>query len=244
MESESFDEARVDSELERFILSHAELKPGDKLEGKVIQVKPRNQVLIHFGKFRAVAEIAFPIKEGEIIHVVVISKRPKLQLRLESPQLNVSPGTRQLIRKLEMVPEDRWRHIRTLLQKTLNLEGELLFPPELIEALQESKENVKLKILSHSPLRLAMLLSTAHSQQVRIDFFHLRQGFLNITFYVNSEEIKKEFEKHMPEVRQNLAQRFQHLVLKVIVSKIKITEFDTEGIDNSLAGVKMLDMKV
>ena len=102
----SFDEPSVGSELERFILSHAALKPGDKLEGKVIQVKSPNRVLIHFGKFRAVAEIEFPLQEGQIIHVVVVSKRPKLQLRLETPHLKISPRTRQVIRKLEMAEFD------------------------------------------------------------------------------------------------------------------------------------------
>jgi hypothetical protein len=101
-----FDESGVGSELERFILSHAALKPGDKLEGKVIQVKSPNRVLIHFGTFRAVAEIEFPLQEGAIIHVVVVSKKPKLQLRLETPQLKLSPGTRQVIRKLEMAGFD------------------------------------------------------------------------------------------------------------------------------------------
>jgi ribosomal protein S1 len=82
----------VDSELEKFILGHEALNPGDKLEGKVIQVKPGGKVLIDFGKFRAVAESPFPIKEGEVIHVKVVAKRPKLKLRLET-----GAGNRKLL---------------------------------------------------------------------------------------------------------------------------------------------------
>jgi hypothetical protein len=77
-------EAEADSELEKFILGHESLKPGDKLAGKVIQVKSGGKILVDFGKFRAVAKNQFPVKEGEIIHVIVVAKRPKLKLRLEA----------------------------------------------------------------------------------------------------------------------------------------------------------------
>jgi len=75
----------IGSELERYILNHAVLKPGDKLEGKVIQVKANGNLLVDFKRFRAVAETRFSMKEGDIIRVVVVSKRPKLKLRIEAP---------------------------------------------------------------------------------------------------------------------------------------------------------------
>ena len=85
-------DAEVDSELEKFILGHEALKPGDKLSGKIIQVKPGGKILVDFGKFRAVARSQFPCKEGEIIHVIVVAKRPKLKLRLE-----VSAGNKKML---------------------------------------------------------------------------------------------------------------------------------------------------
>lgn len=243
MDSGSFDDPGVSSELEKFILSHDSLKPGDQLEGKVIQIKPNDKVLIHFGKFRAVAQATFPIKEGEIIRVKVVSKWPKLKLSLETPQLKISPGTRQVISKLEMVPEDRWSHLRTILEKLLDLEGEAFFPPGIREALAESEKNVKFKIFSHSPLGLSLLLFTPHFQQIRTDFFYLKKGDLNITFFVKSQRVKEQLESQVSGVRQNLAQRFQHLVLEVIVSERKISEFDTEDMEASLVDKKMLDVK-
>jgi hypothetical protein len=102
MDFTSLKDSGVGSELERFILSHASLQPGDKLEGKVIEVKPNGNLLIHFGKFRAVAETRFPFKEGDIINVEVVSKRPKLKLRLETPPMEITPGMGQIIRKLDI----------------------------------------------------------------------------------------------------------------------------------------------
>ena len=87
----SIDDWKFGSELEKFILSHEALKPGDKLEGRIIQLKPDGKVLVQFERFRAVAESPFPLKEGEILHVVVVAKRPKLKLRLETPRTNLSP---------------------------------------------------------------------------------------------------------------------------------------------------------
>lgn len=78
------------SELERFIMNHEALQPGDKLEGKIIDIKPNRNLLIDFGDFRALAEAAFPIKVGDIIHVVVESKYPKLRLKLEAPHMRMS----------------------------------------------------------------------------------------------------------------------------------------------------------
>jgi hypothetical protein len=102
MTFKTWNDSGVGSELERFILSHSSLKTGDKLEGKVIQVKVNGNLLIDFGNFRAVAETRFPMKEGEIINVVVLSKRPKLKLKLEAPQSGLEPGKENVIHKLDM----------------------------------------------------------------------------------------------------------------------------------------------
>jgi hypothetical protein len=83
-----------DSELQKFILHHAKLVPGDKLAGTVIEVRRDNKVLIDFGKFRALAETPLIVKPGEKINVIVITRKPKLKLRLEGsgPIRKIPPG--------------------------------------------------------------------------------------------------------------------------------------------------------
>jgi len=244
MAPSKYEELNFGSELERFILSHATLKPGDKLEGKVIQIKPNGKLLIHFGKFRAVADSPFSIKEGEIIHVIVVAKRPKLKLRLETPQLNVSPGARQVIRKLEMVPENQWSSIRAALEKFLDIKGESLFPPGVRDVLAENENQVKLKILSQSPLHLSLLLETLRWTRVRIDFYLVTiENNLNVTFFVKNHKIKQEIQSHLAEIEENLKGRFQGLVLDIIVSARKIAQFDSENLDAGITDKKMLDVK-
>lgn len=79
------------SELEKFILNHELLGPGDKLDGKIIEIKKNGKALIDFGAFRALAEIKFSIKPGETLRLIVDAKEPQLKLRLDnSPRLDVN----------------------------------------------------------------------------------------------------------------------------------------------------------
>lgn len=71
------------SELEKFILNQELMGPGDKLDGKIIEIKKDGKALIDFGAFRALAEIKFPIKAGETLRVIVEAKEPQLKLRLD-----------------------------------------------------------------------------------------------------------------------------------------------------------------
>jgi len=81
MDTSSLVEFDAGSELEKFILGHESLRPGDKLEGKILEIKNNGKVLISFGKFRVVADIKFPVKVGETLPVVVESKGTRLQFR-------------------------------------------------------------------------------------------------------------------------------------------------------------------
>lgn len=72
------------SELEKFIVNHEYLEPGDKLEGKILEIRPNGKALIDFGGFRALASIKFPIKVGETLAVTVESKGRQLKFRMEA----------------------------------------------------------------------------------------------------------------------------------------------------------------
>lgn len=86
MKTSSTDDFFASSELEKFILNHAILGPGDKLDGKIIEIKNNGKVLIDFGPFRALADIKFSIKPGETLRLIVDAKEPQLKLRLANSQ--------------------------------------------------------------------------------------------------------------------------------------------------------------
>ncbi len=81
----------VGGELEKFLTSRSLINVGETLEGKVVQLQDNNRVLIDFGKFRAVAQINFPVNEGSVIPVSVTSKEGgQLVMRIAENLLSTS----------------------------------------------------------------------------------------------------------------------------------------------------------
>lgn len=58
------------------------LQPGDRLQLKVVEVREDQRVLVDFGKFRALAEVSFPVRPGEEMSVKVIDTQGQLRLQL------------------------------------------------------------------------------------------------------------------------------------------------------------------
>lgn len=219
MDTSPFFEFDAGSEVEKFILSHESLRPGDKLEGKILEIKKNGKVLISFGKFRAIADIKFPIKVGQTINVVVESKDQQLKFRAVNPRPQPQP-----VRGEEQV---------------------FFFSMPL----KESKKNAELKVylpkkeMGKKGFRVSLLLDMDRLEETRIDFFLVEKN-LNITFFVKTHDIKEEIETGLREIRDTLEGLFQHLVLNVIVSGKKIGEFITEDVEIPAAGTRMVDVKV
>ncbi|MCP5051073.1 MAG: hypothetical protein GY940_28170 [bacterium] len=242
-----------DSELKKFILHHARLAPGDKLEGKVIDVRTNGRVLIDFGRFRAFAETQIPVKSGEVINVVVEARSPKLKLRLESARTagKVAPDAREAIKNLAVEPQNQWDKTHLVLQNLLDYDdiAGTLFPPSLKEALETGEQPVKLKIhppepgKEDEPINLSMLMDTPQLDKIRVDFlFKAKQSKLSITFFVKNNEIKSYIEANLPKAGKNLEHRFRKLVLHVIVSEKSIAEFDAEELESKIGSRQVLDV--
>ena len=58
------------------------IKPGDVFRLKVIDVKDNHRALVDLGKFRALAEIKFPVKAGADLLVKVTGTEGQLRLQL------------------------------------------------------------------------------------------------------------------------------------------------------------------
>ena len=220
MDTSSLVEFDASSELEKIILSHDSLRPGDKLEGKILEIKKNGKVLISFGKFRAVADITFPIKIGEVLPVIVESKEARLRFRVEAPHRRHPPPVRR---------EEQVFHFSL--------------------PLKERKQKAKLKMYipkkgnSKKGLRLSLLLDMDRLGETRIDFFIVDKN-LNITFFVKNHEIKERMEADLTEIGEALDIFFHHLVLNVIVSRKKIAGFVTEDLDVAVTNTRMVDVKV
>lgn len=134
MDMASLLEFVVSSELEKFMLSREFLKPGDKLEGKIIDIKRNGKALIDFGKFRAVAETKFPVNVGEDLRVVVDSSGPRLTFRLDNPQLTVSGDAREFIGKIDILPEKVLTKVQSQVQQLIDSDS---LPQKLPQSIKE-----------------------------------------------------------------------------------------------------------
>lgn len=247
-----------DSELQKFILYHSRLEPGDKLAGKVIEVRTDNRLLIDFGRFRALAEAPFALETGDIIHVVVESRLPKLKLRLEAAPSHsfISPQSPEILLQFNAVPEQPWHHVVLLLQNVLhcNHVAQILFPSQLgiAQALEDASNTVKLKVFppitpefESQPQKLSLLVQTSQLEKIRVDFLSVpKEKKLNITYFVKSEDVKVSIESFLPRLRKSLDKLFAHLVLNVFQSELSISRFETEELEKQTGSQQVLDLNV
>jgi hypothetical protein len=90
MDISSLLQAIFDPKLNRSAWVQDVIKPGDVFRLKVIDVKDNHRALVDLGKFRALAEIQFPVKTGADLLVKVTGTEGQLRLQLiDSP----SPAT-------------------------------------------------------------------------------------------------------------------------------------------------------
>lgn len=66
----------------RILPESVALKPGDRLNVKVIDVFKNQRALVDLGRFRAMAEIAFPVAAGDELRVKVRETQGRLSLQL------------------------------------------------------------------------------------------------------------------------------------------------------------------
>ncbi|UCF95372.1 MAG: hypothetical protein JSW39_14885 [Desulfobacterales bacterium] len=106
---------------------------------KVVEVKSPNRALVDFGKFRAQAEIKFPVAPGEEFVVKVVETGRQLKLSLVNPDSkNDSAGNdifdpgQKLPAKIPLNPQSE---IQPVLENAVRLALQEKVPPDLILAL-------------------------------------------------------------------------------------------------------------
>lgn len=241
-----------ESELEKFILHHAKIAPGDKLEGKVIEVRADGKVLIDFKGFRALAETEIQVQANDMIRVVVVARLPKLRLRLEHSQKvskdSVHPGARNAIKNMQQNDDrygNNWVHVRGLLKQITGDANSvnLLLPAGVGEELDKGNRPVKFNISGDEPHTLSLLLDSSRLGRLRIDFQHRpEEKKLSITFYIKNPEAKIILESSAARIKENLEHRFQQFVLRVVYSPVRVGEFDTLYLQRQTGTTTVLDI--
>ncbi len=115
--------------------------------------------------------------------------------------------------------------------------------------LKEGEQTARLKVYyqkkrksgSQKGFRISVLLSLDRLGDLRTDFFLLEKD-LTITFFVKEDPAKIKLQENFPELQELLHVFFDQILLKVIVSEKKVTDFDRE--DLQIAGDRRVDLRI
>jgi hypothetical protein len=204
-----------DPQLNRSAWMQEIVKPGDVFSLKIIDLKDNQRALVDFGKFRAIAEIKFPVQTGAELLVKVTDTDGQLRLQLIDPESQAFSGNKNGIKNLQILSSDVFNKIQADIQQTvrqiLNLSDSQL-PPE--------------------PFRKAMSALDAHFASIDLNkavtkWFPLLKSYVENTgffFETKLENIINKFDQHQesqlakalagaPEIKQIFAKDLKPVLL-------------------------------
>jgi hypothetical protein len=134
-----------DPQLNRSGWMRSMVKPGDMFNLKIVAVKDNGRILVDFGKFRALAEITFPVKTGDELLAKVTDAQGQLRLRLIDPDSKAFADGKNSIRNLEIISADIFNKIQSDVKlaagQILNLPDSRMPPQVIGEALAALKSH-------------------------------------------------------------------------------------------------------
>ena len=106
-----------DSELKKTALDQHALKPGDILRLRVLDILSDQRVTADFGKFRANAEIKFPVNRGEEFVVKVVETGQQLRLRVMHSDSTTRATPNRSLGKFDFLSDEIFQRIRSNIQQ-------------------------------------------------------------------------------------------------------------------------------
>ena len=134
MDISSLIKAIFDPQLNRSAWVQEIIKPGDVFNLKVIDVKDNHRALVDLGKFRALAEVKFPVKPGANLLVKVTGTEGRLQLQLMDPESG-SVSSKNVSGRMKILSFNLFNRLQADIKRAVNHILNLPdkhFPPEHI----------------------------------------------------------------------------------------------------------------
>jgi hypothetical protein len=100
-----------------------EIRSGLTLTGRVMKVKANGLALFDFNGTKAWSQVAFPVKEGTLIDVLVLEDQPRLKLKRIDPT-EIAPSRFTKIAPFSSFPSEKaFQKLQLGLGKILDTEG-------------------------------------------------------------------------------------------------------------------------
>jgi hypothetical protein len=139
MDISSLLQAIFDPKLNRSAWVQEVIKPGDVFRLKVIDVKDNHRALVDLGKFRALAEVEFPVKAGDNLLVKVTGTEGQLRLQLIDSESRAVVATKNSSSQLKIISFELFDRIqsdiRQAVEQILKLPQSQLQPEQIGRAL-------------------------------------------------------------------------------------------------------------
>jgi hypothetical protein len=164
MDISSLLQAILDPRLNRSAWFQDIVKPGDVFNLKIIEVQDNHRALVDLGKFRALAEVKFPVKAGAELLVKVSNTDGQLRLQVVDPDSKDLAGRKNVPGRLEILSFDVFNKIQSdfkqAARQILNLPGQQLPPEHIHRALATLDTHFESIDLSKSATKWLPLLKS------------------------------------------------------------------------------------
>jgi hypothetical protein len=207
MDISSLLQAIFDPRLNRSAWFQEIVKPGNVFNLKIVEVKDNHRALVDFGKFRALAEVKFPLKAGAELLVKVSDTDGQLRLQVVDPASKDLAGRKNVLGRLEILSFDVFNKIQSDIKQAarqiLSLPDRQLPPEHIHRALATLDTHFESLDLSKTVTRLLPLLKS----YVENAGFFFEKNFADIIhkFVERSEvDVAKELIRS-PQIKEILA---------------------------------------
>ncbi|NNK83956.1 MAG: hypothetical protein HKO91_00170 [Desulfobacterales bacterium] len=218
MDISSFIKSIANPEIRNYFSGQEIINVGDELTGKILDFKSDGRTLVDFGKFRALAEVSFPVSKSQLIHVKVAEIGEQIKLSLIDPETKKSITTKNLISNLEIVSDDEFKRLQADIKQVLGRDASL-FQGEKLPA---NIKSALLNIHSHfEPLNISSNISKLIPQ---------------LKSYIENSGIY--FEKKLENTIQNILSSFEKISVKQLSQFPEIKDILTKDLKPNLVILK------
>jgi hypothetical protein len=164
MDISSLLQAILDPRLNRSAWFQEIVKPGDIFSLKIIEVQDNHRALVDLGKFRALAEVKFPVKAGAEMLVKVSDTDGHLRLQVVDPDSRELAGRKNVLGRLEILSFEVFNRVQSDIKQAahqiLTLPDRQLPPAHIHRALATLDTHFESMDLSKTAAKLLPLLKS------------------------------------------------------------------------------------
>ncbi len=226
------------SELQRPLREKGDLKVGDNLLGKVLEIKNNGKALMDFGRFRALAKTQFPVREGDMIDVKVLEKGTPMKLGLNTPAQEISKEAKKMLSLSHFPSENILEKLQSETRKVLDHTSGIFKG----KAVPVYIRDILVKILTHfGPMNIGNNSSSLGSQlksyieNSGIFFEKKIENVITASFETTNEKTFPKELRESPEIRD--------IIKKDLKPNILILKdfLDRNGLILKILGAKHLE---